>query len=372
MTGRRAITGINASELAGVCARYDIGQLQSARPFVRGSGSAPKVLLETSTGQYLLKRRARGAGRDDPFRVALSHEIQLHLAERGFPVAELIGTRGDHNTMLQLSGHVYELFRFVAGEPDDRSPAAAGASGAALAGLHSILRDFRPTWTPPLAPMRAAPEIISRLEAIPLRTGDPQTRRPVAELKAAYCDAWERALELGIGAMPRQLIHGDWHPGNMLFTRRDGTLHLLAVVDFDSARMAPRVYDVAMGALQFGLPRTRTGSIDDKGSRIGSDSEQIPSGLDIDRLDAYFGGYHGAAEPALSPAETGCISWLMLQALVAETAVPIAATGRLGRVDGPTFLRVAEQKARWLVDNRTRLVAMIARAGDSRHAGARP
>jgi len=41
------------------------------------------VLLDTSTGVYLLKRRARG--KDDPFRVAFCHDLQLYLTSRGFP-----------------------------------------------------------------------------------------------------------------------------------------------------------------------------------------------------------------------------------------------------------------------------------------------
>src|SRR5215813_62810 len=82
---------IMAGEAAAVCSHYDLGVVHEVRRFRRGSGHSPKVLLKTSKGLFLLKRRGGGGaggptggeapqGRADPHRVAISHEAQLYLA----------------------------------------------------------------------------------------------------------------------------------------------------------------------------------------------------------------------------------------------------------------------------------------------------
>ncbi len=106
-------------ELAVVLSHYDLGVLESAKEFTRGSRRAPKLLLKTAQGRFLLKRRA--SGRDDPFKVAFAHALLTHLRERGFPVPRLVGTRDEHNSLLQINGGVYELFEFIEGERYDRS-----------------------------------------------------------------------------------------------------------------------------------------------------------------------------------------------------------------------------------------------------------
>src|SRR3954470_10893246 len=70
----------SAEELAIVLSHFDIGVVDSIVEFPRGSRKAPKLLIVTETGKFLLKRRARG--KDDPFKVAFCHALQLHLAAK--------------------------------------------------------------------------------------------------------------------------------------------------------------------------------------------------------------------------------------------------------------------------------------------------
>jgi len=358
---------ITAGELALVCSNYDIGVVESARKFKRGSGSSPKVVLKTSTGVYLLKRRAPGAGRDDPFRVALSHEIQIYLRERGFPAPELIGTRRDHNSMLQTGGKTYELFRFVPGLRDDGSVEAAGEAGAALGLLHALLLEFEPAWKPPSGNYHAAPAITRRLGEIPGRLGDPRLRAPVHALTVAYQEAGRQA-ESGVAASPTQLIHADWHPGNMLFARAaSGVGPILAVVDYDSVRLGPRVLDAASGALQFSLIRsTPRAKYADSG--VATNTQQSPITLNDSRFTAFFRGYHRFARPALAPTELTALPWLMVEALVGEAAVAAGGSGKAsGRITPgsvPTLLRFVEKKVAWMMENASRLASMAAASAE--------
>src|SRR5882672_2826258 len=52
-------------ELAIVLSHFDIGIVESIVEYPRGSRKAPKLLIHSDQGKFLLKRRARG--KDDPF-----------------------------------------------------------------------------------------------------------------------------------------------------------------------------------------------------------------------------------------------------------------------------------------------------------------
>src|SRR5687768_7318160 len=69
-------------ELAIVLSHYAIRIIEEIKEFPRGSRNAPKLLISTDQGKFLLKRRARG--RDDAFKVAFAHALQLFLASKQF------------------------------------------------------------------------------------------------------------------------------------------------------------------------------------------------------------------------------------------------------------------------------------------------
>src|SRR6204780_2293617 len=104
----------SAEELAIVLSHFDIGIIDSIVEFPRGSRKAPKLLVISEQGKFLLKRRARG--KDDPYKVAFCHALQLFLAGKQFPLPHLIGTRGENNSMLQWRNAVYEMFEYIPGQ----------------------------------------------------------------------------------------------------------------------------------------------------------------------------------------------------------------------------------------------------------------
>jgi Ser/Thr protein kinase RdoA (MazF antagonist) len=268
--------------------------------------------------------------------------------------------------MLQTGGKTYELFRFVPGVRDDGSVEAAGEAGAALGLLHALLKEFEPAWKPPSGNFHGAPAITRRLGEISGRLGDPRLRAPAHALTVAYQEAGRQA-QAGVAASPTQLIHADWHPGNMLFARTpSGVGPILAVVDYDSVRLGPRVLDAASGGLQFSFVRSaaRAKSARTSGTR---DTQRSPITLNDSRYTAFFRGYHRFAQPALAPTELTALPWLMVEALVGEAAVAAGGSGKAsGRVapgSVPALLRFVEKKVAWMMENASRLAAMAAPSG---------
>jgi homoserine kinase type II len=339
--GDREIFG--AEELAIVMSHFDIGVLEQIVEYPRGSRKAPKLLVTSDQGKFLLKRRARG--KDDPFKVAFSHALQLYLASKQFPLPHLIGTKRENNSMLQWRGLVYELFEYIPGQPYPQTLESTFDSGRILGLYHKLLLDFKSEWQPSTGSYHMAPAVETGLRTIPqtLSANHPDNANIIALLNfllESYRYSAEMVEHLGLETWPRQIVHADWHPGNMLF--RDN--HVVAVIDYDAARLLPRIVDIANGALQFSI--------------LGGEEDvsKWPEYLDESRFKRFLRGYDEVM--LLSQAEIRTIPWLMVEALIAEAVFPIAATGSFGRMDGLPFLQMVQRKVYWMTHHAQRLVEM--------------
>ncbi len=337
-----------ADELAIVLSHYDLGVIEVIQEFPRGSRRAPKIILKTEKGMFLLKRLARG--KDDPFKVAFCHSLQSHLASKQFPLPHLYGTRRENNSMLQWQGGVYELFEYIKGTGYDNSLGATQDAGKTLALFHKLGKDFEPPYEPPVGSYHAARLIQPSVDKIPnsITKADPRladqhekVRELTRYLVQVYNEAAAKANETGLGDWPMQITHADWHPGNMLF--QGGKV--VAVIDYDAARLNQRVIDAANGALQFSI----IGG--------GDDAAQWPDNIDVARFKRFLIGYDSVLQ--LSRAEIAAIPWLMIEALIAESVIPIAATGSFAQFEGFGFLMMIERKVKWLRKSSLQLAAMM-------------
>ncbi|MEO0482921.1 MAG: phosphotransferase [Planctomycetota bacterium] len=330
-------------ELAVVLAQYDLGVVRSVAPFTRGARAAPKVLVASDRGRYLLKRLRPGT--DDPLRVGAVQGLQHRLRERGFPLPALVASKNNGGTMLRLDGAVYELFEYIEGVGYDGGEPMTGEAGAWLAVFHRLAPEGTMEWRPPLGGYHASRRVLASLQAA--RTQD-KAGAIAAALEQLYNLAATRCEKLGARRWPAQLIHGDWHAGNMLFAE-DGRVS--AVVDYDAVRLAPRVLDVAQGLAQFSI-RAPGRDV----TAAARPEEAWAADLDAGRLRWFWAGYDRAAPTRaggpgrLSKSERRALPWLMIESLISEAVEPVARTGRFLRVSGPAFLRMIHDKAVWIAD----------------------
>jgi len=334
-------------ELAVVLSHYDIGVIESANEYPRGSRRAPKLLLRSPRGKFLLKRRANG--KDDPFKVAFAHALVAHLRARQFPVPALVGTRGEDNSMLQIDGRVYEMWQHVDGTRYDNSLEQTTRAGLTLAAFHEAVEQFQTEWNPPAGSYHDSAGVRNGLDAIPsVAEGHDSVVGHEAELLTLtqrigdMYDAAARAVNrAGFHLWPITIIHGDWHPGNMLFKGE----RVVAVIDFDAARHQPRVVDVAYGVLQFSILRGA------------STPNEWPDFFDETRMRRFLSGY--LSRVWLPSEQRAVIPDLMIEALIAEASLPIAATGSFGPLPGFGVLQMVARKVRWLRENAERLQAWM-------------
>ena len=339
-----------ADELAIVLSHFDIGILSAIQEYPRGSRRAPKLLVRSDKGVYLLKRRARG--KDDPFKVAFCHSIQLDLAAKQFPLPHLIGTRKDNNSMLQYKGAIYELFEYIKGTGYDSSLDATQDSGKTLGLFHKLLSAHESKYDPPRGSYHASRMVRAAIDQMhrTLETSSPRSAQDIEEIERLvsfardhYNQAADQVDAAGLTEWPAQIIHSDWHPGNMLYR---GT-RVVAIIDYDTARVLQRVIDIANGALQFSI----IGG--------GDDPLKWPEGIDLARFKRFMIGYDTVPDNVLTTAELRITPALMVQALIAEAVIPIAKTGLFARMDGGVFLEMVRRKCGWLIENATQLVQLV-------------
>ena len=329
----------NSEELARVLSHFDLGIVIEARPFERGSHSSAKVVLRTGKGRFLVKRRP---DQDDPYKVAFAHSLQRYLASKHFPLPHLIGTRANNNSMLKIGESVYEVFEYIEGERYDKSDAATFEAGRTLGLYHHVLREFTPKWEPPHGHYHDAEQVFNAFE--PMCTAIRRAGGKGAEavellhklamkVRDRYQAAADEANAAGVNEWEEQIVHSDWHPGNLLFQNQG----VLGVLDHDSARIRPRIMDIANGVLQFSMV---TG---------GREISTWEMHADKSRMWQFLRGYDSVN--VVTKAELLGMPALMQEALIAQAVRPILTTGTFAGIDGYEFMRVVLGKARWIDSN---------------------
>ena len=247
--------------------------------------------------------------------------------------------------MLQWRNGVYELFEYIPGQAYPQTLESTFDAGRVLALYHKLLENFKSEWQPPAGSYHAATAVEQGLKTImtTLPVGL-QGNDQIVPLLSSLLDSYQKAAGTvegqGMENWPRQIVHADWHPGNMLY--RDN--HVVAVIDYDSARLLPRVIDIANGALQFSI--------------IGGEDDvsKWPDYLDESRFKRFLRGYDEVV--LLSQAEIRTVPHLMIEALIAEAVFPIAATGTFGRMDGLAFLQMVQRKVAWMNNSANMLIEL--------------
>jgi hypothetical protein len=62
----------------------------------------------------------------------------------------------------------------------------------------------------------------------------------------------------------------------------------------------------------------------------------------------------------MSPDSLGAVPWLMIEAMIVEVGVPIASTGKFGKLDAKPVLGVVHRAVEALAGGAGRLVALAA------------
>jgi len=167
---------------------------------------------------------------DEASVIDLQSTALAHAASMGLAVQEVVGTA-------TIEGRIGRLLSWQLGAPLDFTPAPAEVErlGAALGSLNAALASFDHP-----AARRALDWDAARL---------PASRALLAEFPspeaAEAFDRFDRRVAPRLRELPRQVIHNDFHQGNIL-VNRDDERFVTGIIDFGDVTHTARVVDVAV------------------------------------------------------------------------------------------------------------------------------
>ena len=222
-------THLGAEDLARLIARYDVGELVSAKGIAEGISNS-NWLIETTRGRFILTMYERRIDIGElPFFLGLLD----HLASRGCAVPATIHDC-DGAASRKVDDKAVALIEFLPGvSPTEPSSQQARAVGAALAQIHLAARDYPQTRRNDLTPKDSATTLHSHGEdeLAQIDPALPQVRERAAEL----LDRWPEGL-------PESIIHSDLFPDNVLMLGEEVT----GLIDFYFAARDMMAYDLAV------------------------------------------------------------------------------------------------------------------------------
>jgi Ser/Thr protein kinase RdoA (MazF antagonist) len=189
--------------------------------------------------------------------IEFDHGLRRHLLAAGIPTAAPVPAR-DGGTATRVEGSAFEVYPFVPGRALPRAGDAALAGAArALAAMHRASAGYPAARSlPPVAQYSTlgVPESSDRMEdpALLTRIYDGLAARPEAAAftpDVAVCLRWLVRLvqefdRAAYDRLPHTVTHGDFTLANLLFSEHG---EVAGIFDFDWARWAPRVRDLADG-----------------------------------------------------------------------------------------------------------------------------
>lgn len=324
------------SEIAGLVNRWDIGAVAAVRALDRGAGRSRKAIVDTRSGRFVLKMRPVEPKMTE--RVLRAHAVQRSLASAGFPLAVPMPDESGR-TLVATELGLCELMPFVEGHSPRGNLGEVREAGAGLARLHALLRDTPQAGGAPAITFHNRRDVLATCDAL-AADASLDLAHDMPAIRSLYERAASAVATAGWERWPVQPVHGDWHPGNLLFAESHTPI-LAAALDFDGIRTAPRIDDLASAAVQFALRQDR----------------EAPEGvIDAEHLAAFAEGYRSADTQEFVADAARCMPWAMAEAVIAE------AIGRIVRRGGEptlakTLVGLARAAAEQLTNESDRIAA---------------
>jgi len=222
-------TQVSAEALTAFLAKFDVGDLVSAKGIAEGVENS-NYLVDTTQARFILTLYEKRVAADDlPYFMALLD----HLAAKGLPVPPAIKDRTGAE-IHELEGRAACLIQFLPGvSVTAPTIGQAGAAGSALGWMHSALQDF-------------ALDRPNTMGADSWQVQLDRCGRDLDRIAPGLFDTAARALDRVLAGWPRGLptgaIHADLFPDNVLMLGDKVT----GLIDFYFACTDLRAYDVAV------------------------------------------------------------------------------------------------------------------------------
>lgn len=291
MTDDQSLLG-NVTE---VLRAFDLGAPSEVRRL--GGTATPKFAVQVPEGRFVV--RARPAEFADERFIRFDHECLRRLADRGLPVPRPC-RQVDGTSWIRTKHAVFEILSWVEGDNfQEGDRRAITALGGFLARFHLALSDNIPSGKEGVL-REDHPDLLGAyVEELRKLVRTPHEVAQVDRL-AGQLELVRRRLDQDLyPKLPRAVIHGDIHPGNLKFKGAE----VAAVYDFDYLNPQARCRDLVDALMFFAASRP---------SRVDPDdirSLTQPFVLNSEWCSWLLGGYQAVSK--LSELESAALPWLI-------------------------------------------------------------
>ncbi|HNB20852.1 MAG TPA: phosphotransferase [Candidatus Melainabacteria bacterium] len=236
----------------------------------------------TSEGQFFLKRV--GSWVDDRQLACIEHFLRW-TCSRDLPLSPALVCTSSDESHIRFGDSRYQLFEFLEQEKrqiwmhSDLTREDCKLAGQLLGRFRKISSDYL-EWLKNACSDREAPSVNSWKPSVISNTksgwnqllerannnSQPALQR-LSELRKPLTETLEDALKLVLSASPAgdmSLVHGDFHPGNILFNTGPSRAKSAWLVDYDLMHSEESTYDLGYALVMFayrpGVTGNETGS----------------------------------------------------------------------------------------------------------------
>ncbi|CAN5384830.1 hypothetical protein BH10CYA1_BH10CYA1_52270 [soil metagenome] len=302
--------------------------MQSLRSHAHGPDSVYQIT--TKSQSYVLR----------PFRTEISSAIELHnhflrwAALRDFSMTQRIVQTRSGADFFEMEEQRWWLSNYIEADAvfewtkPTWTKAACDQSGTALSSLHQALRQFATENPSILKHTTTDGSVLYSLE---------KRLEEAFSKSSKFADQWKLVAPLVSKALVliqkndnavEQLVHGDFHPGNLLF--RDGVA--VAIIDFEYLNIEPAIYDLAYSLIMFCTLWTvpiAALNPDSKAKSIPNSASGRDGMIDMGKLQSFLRGYLFEYSefdgelliPYMNVAAAICLTWFLERELEDCTAL---------------------------------------------------
>ncbi len=244
-----------------------------------GGTTATSVYVNVAGKEYVLRRRPAEFSKDAY--IDYDHSLIRYLSKHGFPVCPIVSTPGNKSWIVH-AGETFELAQYVSGapvmEPDEEQ---LRQCGRLLADLHRLGKGFAHGGKSDFAREDHFSILGPVLRDLRRSVAGRNRQTEVERLTDLASSISKRIDEELAPRLEKSVIHGDYHPGNILF--HNGKIS--ALLDFYYSAAGPTLRDIGDGLMFVASRRASPLDVDD----IRSLTQTWKP--DVNRMAAFLGGY---------------------------------------------------------------------------------